>query len=259
MTTTAGVFEDGLAAFKAEQSAPWGRLRYGIAAANLRRHLPPGNLHILDAGGGNGPASVPLAVQGHQITLLDYSSEMLAEARRDAEASGVTERFTFVQADVAAIPSLFPEASFDLVLCYNVIQYVDDPTAVLAAVYRALKPGGLLSLMCVNRHSEPYRQTYRNIDPAAACASLDAAQAKVVLFGVMARLYTVEEMRQALEGVGYEIVADYGVRCVCDYILDNEIKYDSAFFAHLERLESALTDRYPFKLLARFLQVIARR
>ena len=49
------------------------------------------------------------------------------------------------------------------------------------------------------------------------------------------------------------------MRCVCDYIPGNEIKSDPAFFAYLERLEYAMSDKYPYYLLARFFQVIARK
>ncbi len=50
-----------------------------------------------------------------------------------------------------------------------------------------------------------------------------------------------------------------GLRCVCDYIPDNDIKNDPAFFAQLERLEYALRDKYPYNLLARYCQVIAQK
>jgi hypothetical protein len=39
MTTTAQTFGAGLSTFKENQNAPWGRLRYGISLANIKRHL----------------------------------------------------------------------------------------------------------------------------------------------------------------------------------------------------------------------------
>jgi hypothetical protein len=44
-----------------------------------------------------------------------------------------------------------------------------------------------------------------------------------------------------------------------DYMYDNERKYDDEFYRKLEQLELALTDRYPYYLLARFFQIIARK
>ena len=45
---------------------------------------------------------------------------------------------------------------------------------------------------------------------------------------------------------------------MCDYWGDNERKSDPTVWAQIEQLEFALTDRFPYKLLARNLQVIAR-
>jgi S-adenosylmethionine-dependent methyltransferase len=45
---------------------------------------------------------------------------------------------------------------------------------------------------------------------------------------------------------------------VCDYIQNDEIKNDPAFFAKLERLEHELSGRAPYKNMAKFFQVVAR-
>jgi len=259
MTDWAQVFGDRLPAFKELQDAPWGRLRYSIALANLGRHLDGHPLHILDAGGGNGLEAILLAAQGHTVTLLDLTGEMLAEARRNAEAGGVAERMAFYQADLAAIPDLFPEAQFDLVLCHNVLQYAGDLDASIRAVCHPLQSGGLLSAICVNRYSEPYRQALMQLDLDAAYASLDADTVFAYTFGVPVQAYVAEDLVGPLEQAGCSVIGRYGVRCVNDYVSDNNLKYDPAFFARLERLELAMTDRYPYYLLARFFQLIARK
>ena len=259
MTDWARVFGDKLSAFKELQDAPWGRLRYTVGLANLQRHLSGQPLCILDAGGGNGVEAIPLAAQGHSVTLLDLTGEMLAEARRNAEASGVAERMAFYQADLAAIPDIFPVAQFDLVLCHNVLQYAGDLGAATAAVCHPLRPGGLISVICVNRYSEPYRQALMQLDLDAAYASLDAKTVFAYTFGVPVQAYVAEDLYGPLEQAGCSVIGQYGVRCVNDYIFDNNLKSGPAFFACLERLELALTDRYPYYLLARFFQLIARK
>ena len=259
MSASAQLFDEKLPAFKEQQNAPWGRLRYGLAAANLRRHLPDRPLRILDAGGGNGLDAIPLAAQGHSVTVLDYSPEMLAEARRNAAESGVLERMTFRQADLAAIPALFPEAGFDLALCHNVVQYVDDVEAAFKTLRHALRPGGLISVICVNRYSEVYRRAFQQLKLDAAQASLGAHTIMTTIFGVPVQVYAAEELRQFLQAAGFSVLGEYGLRCVCDYIPDNDIKNDPAFFAQLERLEYALRDKYPYNLLARYCQVIAQK
>ena len=259
MTDWARVFGDKLPAFKELQDAPWGRLLHSVALANVQRHLGGQPLRVLDAGGGNGVEAIPLAAQGHTVTLLDLTGEMLAEARRNAEASGVAERMAFYQADLVAIPDLFPDAQFDLILCHNVLQYAGDLGATTGAVCHPLRPGGLISVMCVNRYSEPYRQALMQLDLDAAYASLDAKTIFAYTFGVPVQAYVAEDLVGPLEQAGCSVIGRYGVRCVNDYVLDNNLKYDPAFFARLERLELTLTDRYPYYLLARFFQLIARR
>lgn len=259
MTATAQLFDDRLSAFKENQNTPWGRLRYGLAFANVRRHLDARSRRVLDAGGGNGLDAIPFGAQGHTVALLDYSAEMLAEARRNAEADGIAERMTFHQADLTAIPTLFPEAQFDVVLCHNVLQYVDDVGAALRAMCHVLRPGGLISLVSVNRYSESYRQALQRLDLDAAYTNLDATSIMTVVFGVPMRAYAAEEMRQPLREAGCAVLGEYGLLCVCGYIPNNDIKYDPVFFAKLERLESAMSDKYPYYLLARYFQVVARK
>jgi len=259
LTTTAQPFDANIANWKEYQDAPWGRLRYSIAHANLNRHLPQRPLNILDAGGGNGFDAIACATQGHMVTLVDFSTEMLTEARRTAEAHGVAERMTVHQADVAAIPTLFPEPVFDVALCHNIVQYVDDATELLRAVGHPLKRDGLLSLMSINPESETYRQALMQLDPAAALASLDATMGFAVAFGVPVHRRNAANMIELLESASYTVLKRYGIRCVTDYMPNNDIKSDPAFFARLEQLEYALSDRHPYSLLARFFQIVARK
>jgi S-adenosylmethionine-dependent methyltransferase len=259
MTTTAQTFDGALPAFKENQNAPWGRLRYGLSLANLQRHLKGQALRVLDVGGGNGVDAIAFARQGHTVTLLDFSSDMLAEARHKAQENGVTGRISFYQSDLTAIPTLFPPAEFDVILCHNILHYIDDVGAVLQTICQALHPNGLISIMCLNRYSEAYRQALQNLDLSAATASLEAKSIYAGTFGVSIHAYTVEDMRQPLEEAGCSLVGQYGVRCICDYIADNDIKNDPNFFAQLEQLEYALSDKYPYYLLARYFQVIARK
>ncbi len=259
MTSTAQLFDAKLSVFRENQNAPWGRLRYSLAFANVGRHLDGRPLQVLDAGGGNGLDAIRFAAEGHTVAMLDYSAEMLAEARRHAEASNVAERMMFYQADLKAVSTLFPEAQFDLILCHNVLQYVEDTASALDVLCRALRPSGLISLICVNRYSESYRLAFMQMDLEAAHAHLDAATIMTSIFGVQVHVYSGEELGQSLEQAGCSILGQYGLLCVCGYIPNNDIKYDPAFFAHLERLEQAMMDKYPYYLLGRYAQVIARK
>lgn len=253
----ANVFDSHMAAWKEWQNAPWGRLRYKIGQMNLFRHLPEGTLRILDVGSGNGFDAIPLAALGHQLTLVDFSAEMLAEAKASAEELNVAEEMTFHQADLAALPTLFPEPEFDVILCHNLLQYVDDVTSALQTICQTLRPGGLLSIICVNRYSDVYRAALQQGDLAAAASQLEASTTNAGVFEVEVHHYAAEEMIQPLQKAGCMMLSRYGVRCVCDYLANNDLKTDPASFAQLEQLEYTLSDHYPYYLLARFFQIIA--
>lgn len=256
---TAQIFDERLSAFKELQRSPWGRIRYSVSIANVQRHINEAPLRVLDVGGGNGLDAIALAAQGHMVTLLDLSTEMLAEAERNAEKCDVAEQVTLRQADLYYIPSLFPEGAFDVVLGHNVLQFVEDVSATLQAICYPARPGGIISILGTNRYSEAYRQALQQLDLKAAHATLGASSTYSITFDTTIHMQAAEELHEPLQNARCEVIARYGVRCLCDYIFDNEIKDDPAFFAQLERLEYALSDQYPYYLLARLYQVIARK
>jgi S-adenosylmethionine-dependent methyltransferase len=259
MPTHASIFDSSMDRWRAEQRMPWSQIKYAVTQANLQRHVAGAALHVLDAGGGNGLDSLPLAATGHHVTIVDYSAAMLAEAARNAEAAQAHERVVTCQADLLALPELFPQPCFDLVLCHNVLQYIDDVPALLEALAAPLRPGGWLSIVSVNRYAAPYMATFWRGDPAEAYAKLDQRTDNAVLFGAQMNMYAADEIAARLPAAGCDDMHDYGLLCICGYWIDNERKSDPTIFAQLEQLELALTDRHPYKLLARYFQIIARK
>jgi S-adenosylmethionine-dependent methyltransferase len=104
MTDIANAFNQGMDLWKENQDAPWGKLRYKLVLANLALHLTKPNQTILDVGGGNGVESILLAQQGHQITLVDFSHEMLDAARTTIARLHLSSQVTLQQADVVDLP-----------------------------------------------------------------------------------------------------------------------------------------------------------
>ncbi len=259
MSTKPESFSEKLSSWKAYQEAPWGRLFYSVSQANMRRHLQGFQhpLRILDVGGGNGVDAIAYAQQGHSVTIVDVSPEMLADARHKAEVANVTEQIRCCHAGYEDIPTLFPEPVFDVLLCHNVVQYVDNPTSMLDIIFQPLKSNGLLSLIGGNRFSEAYREMLQQMNPQAARDKLEENIIHSGVFDTPIRLYTVHEFIEFLESAGFTVIKLYGVRCVFDYIQNNEIKTEPNFFAQLEQLEYEMSGKYPYYLLARYFQIIA--
>lgn len=259
MGTPAITFDTSIPKWLEEQQTAWSRLKYTITRANLDRHLEPQLLTILDAGGGNGVDSIPFAAEGHKVTIVDFSSEMLADAQQKARDVQAHDRVTTHLGDVMSLPKLLPDAQFDLILCHNVLQYVGDVHALLAGLVVLLNPGGLLSLISVNRYSVPYQAAFMHSDLVAAHTKLDQREVESTIFGTTMKPYSAEEIIAILPEVGCVVEQDYGIRCICDYWGDNERKSDPEVYAQLERLELTLTDQHPYKLLARYFQIVARK
>ncbi|MFJ6350912.1 methyltransferase domain-containing protein [Streptomyces sp. NPDC092046] len=253
-------FDTAVPTWQEWQEAPWGRLRYAVAEADLARHLDGDRpLRILDLGGGDGGDAVRLAARGHRVTVVDYAPAMLATATRRAAEAGVADRITCVEADVEALPGDLADGGFDVVLCHGVLPYTADTEGVLGTALGAAREGGLVSVIAMNRYSEPLRTAVRTMDPGAVLAALDATGVHTELFDADLRLHTAEEVGGVLRALGCAQVHHYGIRVFCDYIPDDSLKYDPDYYARLERLEIETAGLAPYKHTARLLHLIGRK
>ena len=86
-----------------------------------------------------------------EITCLDYSEDMLIQARERFEKEGIGNIQT-VQGDVGALQ--FADESFDIVLSMNGIHVFPDKEKAWSEMRRVLKPGGVLvACLCIKGES----------------------------------------------------------------------------------------------------------
>lgn len=97
---------------------------------------------LLEVPVGTGVLTMPLyrTLPNAPITCLDYSADMMENARKRAEEMKLNN-VSFVQGDVGALP--FADESFDLVLSLNGFHAFPDKDAAFRETYRVLKPGGI--------------------------------------------------------------------------------------------------------------------
>lgn len=118
-----------------------------LARYHLARGLAVGR-RVLDAGCGTGYGT---------IMLLEAGAEAATGLDRDEAALGAAAELgseaTFTQADLAELP--FADASFDLVVCFEAIEHVEDPGRVLAELRRVLTGPGVLIISSPNRDHYP--------------------------------------------------------------------------------------------------------
>lgn len=106
---------------------------------------PAGSI-ILEAGCGVGAQTVTLAQKspGARIVAVDISAESVAEAKRSADAAGLTN-VEFRQADLFDLP--FEPESFDHVFVCFVLEHLARPADVMAMLKRLLRPGGTMTVI----------------------------------------------------------------------------------------------------------------
>ncbi|OQB69569.1 MAG: Demethylmenaquinone methyltransferase [Spirochaetes bacterium ADurb.Bin133] len=97
---------------------------------------------LLEVPVGTGILTVPIyqTIPHADITCLDYSPDMMAQAREKAERIGLTN-ISFRQGDVGALP--FEDGSFDIVLSLNGFHAFPDKEAAYRETFRVLKSGGV--------------------------------------------------------------------------------------------------------------------
>jgi S-adenosylmethionine-dependent methyltransferase len=245
--------------YAAYLKTPAGRLRSELAWKNLSRLLPndASERRALDVGGGTGFATVQLARIGHAVVLVDSSKQMLQIACQQAEACGAAARISFCHATASQLPALFDAKSFDLVVCHNLLEYIEDPSATVRNIAYLLRTGGMLSVLVRNRAGEVLKEAVKSGDWKLAAANLTAETVADTLYGERTRLFAPADLRELFAGAGLEVVAEHGVRVFFDYV--NPANSSDATYTEIFELESTLGARPEFFAIARYIQAIARR
>lgn len=97
---------------------------------------------LLEVPVGTGVLTMPIyqGLPHADITCLDYSADMMAQAQRRSGSLGLTN-VCFRQGDVGKLP--FDDGSFDMVLSLNGFHAFPDKEAAYREMFRVLKPGGI--------------------------------------------------------------------------------------------------------------------
>ncbi|HHW76264.1 MAG TPA: bifunctional demethylmenaquinone methyltransferase/2-methoxy-6-polyprenyl-1,4-benzoquinol methylase UbiE [Xanthomonadaceae bacterium] len=112
--------------------------RFAVSVSGVRA-----GERVLDLAGGTGDLSsrlLPRVGPKGLVVLSDINATMLAEGRRRLIDEGALGNIAYVQADAEQLP--FPDNTFDCVIIGFGLRNVTHKERALAAMYRALKPGG---------------------------------------------------------------------------------------------------------------------
>lgn len=128
-------------------------LEYEVTRRFLDKFLPT-QATVLDVGSGPGRYAIPLAKQGHSVTLVDISGECLRLAAEEAHRSGIRFERTIVTdgRDLSGIS----DAAFDGVLCLGPLYHLhqeEDRKKVISQCLRVLKTGGVVFLGFISKYA----------------------------------------------------------------------------------------------------------
>lgn len=216
--------------------------------ANMGRPV----LDIVDVGGGTGGLAVPLATRGHNVTVVDPSPDALAAAqRRAAEASA---RLTAVQGEAASLDSVAGLAAADLIICHNVLEYVDSPPDAMAAIAKVLRPGGTVSVLASNAVAAVLHRALAGRF-AEARRMLDDGMGKPDT----PRRFTLPELTVLLEGAGLRPGEAHGLRIFGGLVPGALVDGDPGAASGLLALETAAATYPPLRDIAAQLHLLGHR
>lgn len=129
----------------------WVRILKKMVPGRLKwfdRHVDWAGRAVLDLGCAGGFMAEALARRGATVTGIDPAEKAIAAAREHARDEGLSITY-----DVGTGEDMtYGDATFDAVVCVDVLEHVQDLDRVLTNVARVLRPGGLFLFDTINRN-----------------------------------------------------------------------------------------------------------
>ena len=223
--------------YKQMLEQPWGKIQYIITFAQLE-HIK--GKKILDFGSGFGLVSQFLA-QNNEVVAIEPQEEMLFAYSN--------HRYEKILGSLEQVEK-FESESFDIVLCHNVLEYIDENCRVnyLSELKRVLKRDGKLSIIKHNQVGKIMQAVVFSNDVDQALDLLNGNEFKSVSFS-QGTTYTIDELLEMskMKLENYQAIRTF-------YSLQmNEVKTKDNWLEKMTEMELAVCDLYPYKDIS-FLQ-----
>ena len=114
---------------------------------------PVAGKKVLDVGCGGGILSEGLAVRGADVTGIDVGKAPLEIAKLHTKESDLDIDYRLTTIEELAEQE--PE-SYDIVACMEMLEHVPDPSSIIQACTKALKPGGTIYFSTISRNPKAY-------------------------------------------------------------------------------------------------------
>ena len=123
----------------------------------INEHSPLNGKRVLDVGCGGGILSESMAQQGAIVTGIDMGEAPLSVARLHALESEVDVTYRKITAE-ALVQELSGDEKdqWDIVTCLEMLEHVPDPSSVVDACSKLVKPGGSVYFSTINRNPKSF-------------------------------------------------------------------------------------------------------
>lgn len=203
--------------------------------------------YILDFGSGEGITADHFA-KDNTVVAVEPWDEMLKNAWKD-------HNYRQIIGDVTAL-SEFPDDTFDVVICHNVLEYVDDKKQIVKELARVLKPDGFISIVKHNRNGRIMQMAVLLDDFEKANALLDGADSTASKFGAI-RYYEDEDIAKWVQELHIEKA--FGIRTFWDLQQNQEKHCDEDWQQEMMKLEMRVSKIKAFREIAFFHHLIIRK
>lgn len=202
---------------------------------------------ILDFGSGEGITANHFA-EKNDVTAIEPSKEMLSNAWKDYE-------YTQIVGDVNAL-SAFKNETFDMIICHNVLEYIDDKAAVIKALARVLKKDGIISIVKHNRAGRVMQMAVLLDDFEKANEILDGKDSTASKFGTI-RYYEDNDITKWEPQITISDI--WGIRTFWDLQQNQQKHGDEAWQEKMLQLEMRVSQMREYKNIAFFHHLLLKK
>lgn len=234
--------EDNIKKYFDSTRMPWGKLFYELIWHNIEFR---GN-KILDFGSGFGITANHLAKQ-NDVVAIEPNEKMLTYRISENEYEQIVGNIDVLKS--------FPDNSFDVIVCHNVLEYIDNREEVLNEFNRLLKEDGVISVVKHNKAGKIMQKVVFEYNVEEALRLLEHENIESANFG-MINEYDDNDLVSYSNGK-LTIMNNYGVRMF--YALQgNEIKTNPEWKANMFEIECRAEQLPQFRDIAFYHHILLR-
>lgn len=205
------------------------------------------NKKVLDFGSGNGMTANHFAID-NEVIAIEPDENMLQDRFREND-------YTQIKGDMKELKNLEDE-SFDVILCHNVFEYVNERKEIIEEFSRILKSNGYLSVLKHNKVGRVMQMVVLLNNFEHANELLEGKNGHAQKFGTI-NYYEDKELLEWSDK--FQLERMLGIRTFWDLQQNQEIQKDKAWQERMLEMELKVSELEEYKAIAFFHHLILRK